>query len=52
MIKSWQPWKRSTGAKTPEGKAVSKMNAIKHGGYTSTSMTILNQIKKLLNRKY
>ena len=32
MIRNWQPWKKSTGAKTSAGKAISKMNAYKHGG--------------------
>ena len=27
-----KPWEQSTGAKTAEGKAVTKMNAYKHGG--------------------
>jgi hypothetical protein len=31
LIKNWQPWKQSTGAKTPEGKARSSQNAYKHG---------------------
>jgi hypothetical protein len=31
LIRNWQPWKRSTGAKTPEGKARSSQNAYKHG---------------------
>jgi hypothetical protein len=30
-IHSWQPWDKSPGAKTPEGKAISSMNA--HSGY-------------------
>lgn len=30
-IRNWQPWDKSTGAKTPEGKAISSMNA--HSGY-------------------
>lgn len=34
-----KPWLKSTGAKTPEGKAISKMNALK----TTPS---LNQIMK------
>lgn len=33
-IKSWKPWKQSTGAKTKAGKDVSKMNAFKHGAYS------------------
>lgn len=27
LIHGWQPWKRSTGARTPEGKATSSLNA-------------------------
>ena len=30
-IRQWQPWIRSTGARTPEGKAVSSQNAFKGG---------------------
>jgi len=28
-IKKTKPWLKSTGARTPEGKAISKMNALK-----------------------
>ncbi len=31
LIRNWQPWEHSTGAKTPEGKARSSQNAYKHG---------------------
>ena len=31
LINNLQPWKQSTGAKTPEGKARSSQNAYKHG---------------------
>ena len=31
LIQSWQPWNNSTGARTPEGKAVSSRNAHKGG---------------------
>ena len=33
-IRQWQPWTKSTGARTPEGKARSSRNAFK-GGWRS-----------------
>ncbi len=30
-IRQWKPWSKSTGAKTPEGKAVVSRNAFKGG---------------------
>lgn len=34
-VHEWQPWTRSTGARTDAGKARSSMNAVKHGGYSA-----------------
>ena len=31
LIRNWQPWTKSTGAKTEQGKAVVSMNAWKGG---------------------
>ena len=31
LIQNWQPWNNSTGARTPEGKAISSRNAHKGG---------------------
>ena len=31
LIKQWQPWKHSTGARTIAGKAISARNAYKGG---------------------
>lgn len=28
LIRSWRPWEHSTGARTPEGKRISSMNAL------------------------
>lgn len=28
LIRSWKPWTRSTGARTPEGKRISAMNVL------------------------
>jgi hypothetical protein len=47
MIRQWQPWKQSTGAKTLEGKKRSSMNAFKNGGLSAE----LKQIKKLLKEQ-
>lgn len=30
-IRQWQPWNKSTGARTPEGKATPSRNAFKGG---------------------
>ncbi len=30
-IKSWKPWKKSTGPRIAEGKKQSSVNALKHG---------------------
>ena len=47
-IKGWKPWEKSTGAKTPEGKAAVSKNAYK-GGYrpmTEAMSKLLNRILK------
>jgi len=31
LIQTWKPWNKSTGARTPEGKAVASRNAFKGG---------------------
>ena len=31
LIRNWQPWNKSTGAITAQGKARSSQNAFKHG---------------------
>lgn len=34
-IRSWQPWRESTGPTTQAGKAVCKLNGLKHGRCTA-----------------
>jgi hypothetical protein len=46
LIRQWQPWKHSTGAKTAQGKAKSSMNAFK-GGF----MKELKSLKKTLKEQ-
>jgi hypothetical protein len=31
VIRQWQPWEKSTGPRTPEGKAIVARNAFKGG---------------------
>lgn len=47
LIHKWKPWKQSTGARTEEGKAISKMNAYKHGGSNLQIRLMKNLLKKL-----
>ena len=52
LIQSWQPWNNSTGARTPEGKAVSSRNAYK-GGTRSICRemnTLFRDYKDMLKR--
>jgi hypothetical protein len=51
-IRSWKPWERSTGAKSPQGKAISSKNATKTGdsAYVRELIKQMNQILKEQNR--
>lgn len=52
LIQNWQPWSKSTGARTPEGKAVSSRNAYK-GGIRSICRemnTLFRDYKAMLKR--
>ncbi len=46
LIKTWQPWKQSTGPKTPEGKARAARNGWKGG-----TREVLRELAKLLRRE-
>ena len=52
LIQSWQPWNKSTGARTPEGKAVSSRNAHKGGirSICKEMSTLLRDYKDMLKR--
>ena len=49
LIQNWKPWEKSTGAKTPKGKAKSKMNAYKYG--SSEARMMLREFNSLLRDK-
>ncbi len=48
-IRSWQPWRKSTGPKTPEGKARSSANALKHGHRSRAYIEMLREDRRILN---
>lgn len=50
MIRQWQPWKNSTGAKTVEGKIVSARNAYK-GGMTQQVKLLSKELNILLREQ-
>ncbi len=47
-IRRWKPWEFSTGAKTPQGKAISSKNASKTGDsvYVRELIKQMNRILK------
>ena len=48
LIQTWQPWKRSTGAKTVEGKAKVSQNALKTGEYTAAALQAEREHRELM----
>lgn len=51
LIQTWKPWEKSTGAKTPQGKARSSKNAYKTGaGEMKAILKELNQLLKAERR--
>lgn len=44
-IRRWKPWTRSTGAKTVEGKEISKMNAYKHGARSASVRELWRELR-------
>jgi hypothetical protein len=50
QIQEWKPWEKSTGAKTPEGKAVSSKNALKHGAFSAENLKQNSEFRHLLRQ--
>lgn len=48
-IHGWKPWNRSTGPRTPAGKARVSRNALKHGQTTARALAERAGIRALLN---
>ena len=46
LIYRWEPWERSTGAKTPEGKAKASRNAYK-GGKAGREARLAQAVREL-----
>ena len=51
LIHSWQPWTRSTGARTPEGKAVSSKNVLVGNVNRAAALAIAKQELKAAEMK-
>jgi len=49
-IRSWKPWERSTGAKSPQGKVISSKNAIKTGDSVYVR-ELIKQINRILRKQ-
>lgn len=43
MIHSWHPWTHSTGARTPEGRAISSMNVLVGNANQAAALAIAKQ---------
>jgi hypothetical protein len=47
LIRTWQPWKKSTGPRTPEGKSKSSRNAYKPNPIRRQLLEIAAELRRL-----
>ena len=50
LIRTWRPWERSTGPRTPEGKVRTARNGFKGGGW-QIERDLLRELKAALARQ-
>jgi hypothetical protein len=50
VIRNWKPWESSTGAITPEGKAIAAQNSLKHGWHTA-EMIIRKRMNEMIKER-
>ena len=46
-IRKWKPWERNPGVKTEAGKAISKMNALKHGARSAPTQKLAAILREI-----
>lgn len=51
LIHSWQPWTHSTGARTPEGRAISSKNVLVGNANRAAALAIAEQELKAAEAK-
>lgn len=49
-IRAWQPWKKSTGPRTAEGKATSRWNAQTHGMRSAAAIEEVQRVREVLRQ--
>lgn len=51
LIRLWKPWTRSTGARTPEGKAVSSKNVLRGNENRAKALALAKEELKAAEMK-